>query len=143
MKRTALGFLAICSIPVFFGDVYADSTIGVLPLTEGYTQEAPKIDAGGAIQIKPGEIPMPSAINSDPSLVPPPSPDTGKNMNVIGPVQKGDLPLYMRQETVIPPGSMPPELQKIRDSHLAIRYQQKGDGHKSKHKPAGNSTGKP
>ncbi len=133
MKRATLSFLAVCSISGFCGNAFADSATDVISIGE----QKP-LAGSSAVRIKPGEIAVPSAIASpDPATAP--ASGTTRNLNIIGPAPSGQVPLFLKSETIVPRGILSPEDQKKRDRRLAEEDAKKGITHRTPHLATGKT----
>lgn len=113
MNRFSLAFLAISSLST--ANAFADHSLQI--------DEPKLIESGGAVQLQKGDIPMPSEIElqAPPISSQQPSSVPGK-LNTIGPAPSGQVPMFMRETTEVKPGSLPPELQKMRDEYIAKQH---------------------
>lgn len=116
MSRFSLAFLAISALSTT--NAFADHSLQI---------DEPKLnDAGGAVQLRKGDIPMPSQIElpAPPISTQQPSSVPG-TLNTIGPTPSGQVPMFMRETTEVKPGSLPPDLQKMRDDYIAKQHPEK------------------
>ncbi|MBS3964138.1 MAG: hypothetical protein KGZ80_06535 [Methylomonas sp.] len=129
MNKISLAFLAISAVST--ANAFSDHSLQV--------GEPNLIDAGGAVQLKKGEFPVPSEIElqAPPTSSQQPSSVSGK-LNTIGPAPSGQVPMFMRETTEVKPGSLPPELQKMRDEYIAKQH----PGNKKEEKTNRSSFGK-
>lgn len=133
MNKFSLAFLAVSAVSSV--NAYAE---------HGLQIDEPKlIDAGGAVQLKNGEIPMPSEIElqAPPMSIEQSSSVPGK-LNTIGPVPSGQAPMFMRETTEVKPGSLPPELQRMRDEYIAKQHAEKKGGETKNQRSSGKQTKK-
>lgn len=133
MNRFSLAFLAVSAVATV--NAFADHSLQI--------DEPKLIDAGGAVQLKKGDIPMPSEIelqappisNKQSSSVP------GK-LNTIGPAPSGQVPMFMRETTEVKLGSLPPELQRMRDEYIAKQHAEKKEVETKNQRSSGKQTKK-
>lgn len=113
INKFSLAFLAVSAIATV--NAFADHSLQI---------DQPKlIDAGGAVQLKKGDIPMPSEIELQaPPISTEQSSSVSEKLNTIGPSPSGQVPMFMRETTDVKPGSLPPELQKMRDEYIAKQH---------------------
>ena len=134
MNRFSLAFLAISALST--ANAFADHSLQI--------DEPNLIDAGGAVQLNKGEVPMPSEIERQaPPILTQQSSSVPGKLNTIGPVPSGQVPMFMREATEVKPGSLPPELQKMRDEYIAKQHaENKKEEAKTKHSPSGKQNKK-
>ncbi|WP_020563117.1 hypothetical protein [Methylosarcina fibrata] len=129
MNKFLLAFLAVLAVSTV--NAYAD---------HGLQIDEPKlIDAGGAVQLKNGDIPMPSEIELQaPPISTEQSSSVPGKLNTIGPAPSGRVPMFMRETTDVKLGSLPPELQRMRDEYIAKQHSEnRGEETKTKRSSSG------
>lgn len=134
MNRFSLAFLAVSAVTTV--NAFADHDIQI--------DEPKLIDAGSAVRLKKGDIPMPSEIELQaPPISTEQSSSVPGKLNTIGPTPSGQVPMFMRETTDVKPGSLPPELQKMRDEYIAKQHpENKGKETKTKRSSSGKQNKK-
>jgi hypothetical protein len=119
MNKFSLVFLAVSAVSTV--NAFAD---------HGLQIDEPKlIDAGGVVQMKNGDIPVPSEIELQaPPISTEQSSSVPGKLNTIGPAPSGQVPMFMRETTDVKPGSLPPELQKMRDEYITKQHSENKGG---------------
>lgn len=130
INKFSLAFLAVSAL----------STVNALADHDIQINEPNLIDAEGGVQLKKGEIPMPSEIKLQaPPISTEQSSSVSGKLNTIGPAPSGQVPMFMRETTEVKPGSLPPELQKMRDEYIAKQH---AENKKEETKTKRSSSGK-